>query len=763
MSKKTTIPALLGLVTIVTAALAREKWPPEPPEHKAAVAEAQKRADEQWQKIQPELAAWAEKGKPFIPSAAKPSDLPQAKIPAFPGAEGGGMYSFGGRGGRVFVVTSLDDSGPGTLREACESAGPRVVVFNVAGVIHLKSVLDIRAPYITIAGQSAPGDGVCVAGASTWLNTHDVVVRYMRFRRGLTSVYDRDDALGGNPVGNVIVDHCSCSWGLDENVSMYRHIYHTPDGKDEKLPTCNITIQWTISSEALNPTNHAFGGTWGGTNDVFHHNLFACNTGRNPSIGMGGDFNFVNNVLFNWRHRTVDGGDDTTRGNIINNYFKPGPVTPDTPIRYRIVKGDTNRGKNVEKHFGKFYAVGNIVDGNDDVTKDNWNGGVQAADVAGSGSEDAEPTTAPAAAPVRMPAIALLPPNLAREMRSNEQFPMAPVTIQSAKDAYAAVLAGAGATLPKRDPVDVRVIEEVRTGQVTYKEGNGILTDVSQVGGYPEYKGTPYKDSDHDGIPDDWETRYGLNANDPTDAIKDLNADGYTNIEKYINGIDPTKKVDWTDLKNNIDPLMNNSAAQPVVKNLIILPAEPTTSESSGDQKEAEYTKAIDKRSQDIVDLLQIEDPAKAKRVHEIIMNQYRTLRAWHDENDARLKSAKNDPPTTMAIAKSRTEMHDAYLASLATELTPEQIEKVKDKMTYGKVQFTMKGYEQVAPDMTDEQKAKVLDFLKQAREEAMDGGSSQEKDAIFNKYKGKINNYLAKEGVTQKKPGKAPATKAAE
>src|SRR5439155_15811842 len=140
--------------------------------------------------------------------------------------------------------------------------------------------LEIRAPYITIAGQTAPGDGVCVAGASTWINTHDAVIRYMRFRRGVNSVYERDDALGGNPIGNVIVDHCSCSWGLDENVSMYRHMYQPPEGKELKLPTYNITIQWTISSEALNPTNHAFGGTWGGTNDVMHHNLFACNTGR---------------------------------------------------------------------------------------------------------------------------------------------------------------------------------------------------------------------------------------------------------------------------------------------------------------------------------------------------------------------------------------------------------------------------------------------------------------------------------------------------
>src|SRR5205085_2770987 len=181
-------------------------------------------------KVQPQLAARAKKGKPFIESAAKPEDLPQADIPAFPGAEGVGMHSFGGRGGKVIVVTSLEDSGPGTFREACEAAGPRIVVFNVAGMIHLNNAVRIRCPYITIAGQTAPGDGVCIAGNTVAVDTHDAVIRYMRFRRGETDVYDRNDALGGNPVGNIIIDHCSCSWGFDENLSMYRHMYQPPDG-----------------------------------------------------------------------------------------------------------------------------------------------------------------------------------------------------------------------------------------------------------------------------------------------------------------------------------------------------------------------------------------------------------------------------------------------------------------------------------------------------------------------------------------------------
>src|SRR5690348_5084574 len=168
-----------------------------------------KHSDEAWAKAWPIIEKEARAGKPYIPWAARPYDLPQANIVAFPGAEGGGAYSFGGRGGKVIVVTSLEDRGPGTLREACETGGARIVVFNVAGIIHLKTPLIIRAPYITIEGQSAPGDGVCIAGESVWLNTHDVVVRFMRFRRGETNVGRRDDAIGGNPVGNIMIDHVS--------------------------------------------------------------------------------------------------------------------------------------------------------------------------------------------------------------------------------------------------------------------------------------------------------------------------------------------------------------------------------------------------------------------------------------------------------------------------------------------------------------------------------------------------------------------------
>jgi len=483
-------------------------------------ATAGARSDAAWEKAQPAMKEWAAKGKPYIPWAAKPEDLPQAKIPAFPGAEGGGMYSFGGRGGKVLVVTNLNDSGSGSFREALEAGGPRIVVFNIAGIIRLKEKIRIRTPYITIDGGSAPGDGVCIAGDTVELETHDVVVRNMRFRRGETWVGDRNDSCGGNPIGNVMIDHVSASWGLDENMSMYRHMYQPPDGsKGLKLPTVNITIQNSIFSEALDTYNHSFGSTIGGYNSTFHHNLWASNTGRNPSVGMIYDFTFVNNVIFNWRHRTVDGGDHRSFYNIINNYFKPGPVTPlDRPISYRLLKPESRRAKPPVDDYGQAYVAGNIVENNETVTADNWNGGVQVESIA-------EEST-------------ILP-----KIRAEKPYPHAYLTIQPAAEAYELVLAGSGATRPKRDAVDERIVQMVRSGNVTYKAGRGIITDIAQVGGYPDYQGEPYADADADGMPDAWETKFGLNPNDASDAAGDLNGDGYTNIEDFLNGRDPRAEV----------------------------------------------------------------------------------------------------------------------------------------------------------------------------------------------------------------------------
>ncbi|MDD4991244.1 MAG: polysaccharide lyase [Paludibacter sp.] len=493
-------------------------------------------------------------GKPYIPWAARPTDLPQASIPAFPGAEGGGQFSFGGRGGKVITVTSLDDRGPGTLREACEeTVGPRIVVFNAAGIIRLKSPVIVEAPYLTIAGQTAPGDGVCVAGESFWVNTHDVVVRHMRFRRGETKVERRDDSFGGNPVGNIMIDHCSCMWGLDENISFYRHMFDPGAGlKEEKLPTVNVTIQNTISAQALDTYNHAFGSTLGGENCSFMRNLWANNGGRNPSIGWNGVFNFVNNVIYNWYNRSVDGGDYTALYNIINNYYKPGPLTPkqDDPVGHRMLKPESGRSKLGYRVYGRVYCNGNIMDGNDAVTKDNWNGGVQIEEMHNAGQ-------------------------YTDSMKWNTPFPKPEFPIMSAQDAYNFVTKNVGANIPKRDIVDEHILTQVTTGKVYYVEGldsvnfpqfkhrrmkkdsykYGIITDIRQVGGYPEYKGKSYVDTDKDGMPDAWEKANGLNPKDPSDALNDCTGDGYTNIEKYINGIDTKKKTDWSDPKNNHDTL----------------------------------------------------------------------------------------------------------------------------------------------------------------------------------------------------------------
>lgn len=535
-----------------------------------------------WQKALPEVINGMLQGKPFVPHSSKPSDLKQASIPAFPGAEGGGKYSFGGRGvnylgapvkSTVYVVTSLADDGPGTLRAACEAGGPRVVVFNVAGEIKLKRPIKITAPYITIAGQTAPGDGIAISGETMLVDTHDVIIRFMRFRRGAMDVAHRDDACGGNGIGNIIYDHCSAAWGLDEVMSMYRHVYARHGGKQHKLPTVNITIQDCMFAQGLDLYNHGFGASIGGHNTLFTRNLFANNISRNPSIAMNGDFNFVNNVIFNWWNRTVDGGDHTSRYNIINNYLKPGPISgfkatnnvdktlkaykkalkkgkmfeyyaseagsgsngKAPSICYRILKPENGRSKDSRSLWGKAYVEGNKVAYFDDVTADNWAGGVQPADM------------------TREEAVKTLKVDAPLEYSQPEK-------IMTADEAYAHVLANVGATIPCRDAIDAKVINDVTTGLPGYAEDAkvytspyskrrlpadsyklGIITNPQQMGGMPEYKGTPRVDTDGDGMPDDWEKANGLNPNDKADATV-LTESGYMNVELYINDLEYFKK-----------------------------------------------------------------------------------------------------------------------------------------------------------------------------------------------------------------------------
>ena len=545
--------AFFTVIGLLVAAAGYAQYPTVSAEQRAELEEIVRQGAERskaaWEAAWPIVREEAKHGRPYIPFAHRPGDLPEADIPAFPGAEGGGMYTFGGRGGKVLVVTNLNDRGEGSFRWACEQGGARIIVFNVAGIIKLETRLTVKAPYMTIAGQTAPGDGVCIAGESFEIETHDVIVRHMRFRRGELNPYRRDDSLGGNPVGNIIIDHCSTSWSLDENISFYRHMYDQRNNRPaEKRGTVNLTIQNTVSAEGLDTYNHAFGSTLGGENASFMRNLWANNSGRNPSIGWNGIFNFMNNVVFNWVHRAMDGGDYQAKYNIINNYFKPGPLT-NASMKAQIVKADSRANDKEIAPYGLIYCDGNIMEGNERVTKDNWDGGVVL-----SGGQDAEALTL---------------------SRWNKPLKMPYMTLMSAQEAYEYVLNNVGANIPKRDPVDERTIKHIRTGVFDYDKKadpatfaptqhrrsaedsykNGIITDIKQVGGFPEYKGTPRVDTDGDGMPDEWEIKYGLNPKDPSDANGDINGDGYTNIEKYINGIDPTKKVDWKDLKNNRDVL----------------------------------------------------------------------------------------------------------------------------------------------------------------------------------------------------------------
>lgn len=464
-----------------------------------------------------------------------PPRLPEGVIPAFPGAWGGGMFTTGGRGGKVIAVTNLNDNGKGSLRAALEAEGPRIVIFNVAGTIKINKDINIDYPDITIAGQSAPGDGICIAGTLN-INTHNVIVRHLRVRRGVPVGGQGDDNIGGNPDHHVIIDHCSTSWGMDENISLYRHMRPSLDGSTQiKDPAENITIQWTISSEALDARGHAFGATWGGNPSTFHHNLFASNTARNPSIGMSEAFDFRNNVIYNWRHRTMDGGDETSQVNVINNYYKPGPATNEDMLAVfaRIEERSMYSPGSAwaegawytkaENRPGKWYVAGNIMEGNKELNNNNWAG-------------------------------MLGPEKLARVNTPFVGWPVSPH--DTAELAFESVLEKAGATLPKRDAVDIRVTEMVRTGKTMTK--TGIIKDISEVGGYPILTYNPAEvpvDTDGDGMPDEWEKKYNLDYKNPADGALDSDDDGYTNIEEYLNGTNPNEKINYRNLGNNIDTI----------------------------------------------------------------------------------------------------------------------------------------------------------------------------------------------------------------
>ena len=438
---------------------------------------------------------------------------------AFPTAEGYGKYTVGGRGGKVYEVTNLNDSGEGSLRAAVEAEGPRTVVFRVSGTIDLKRALSIKNPYITIAGQTAPGDGICIKRYPLNIGADEVIIRYIRVRLGNETGNDTD-AISCRYRKNIILDHVSASWSIDETMS----VYHCE----------NVTIQWCMITENLFNSNHVkgshgFGGIWGSNNSSYHHNLIAHHSSRNVRWASGGGNNdYRNNVLYNWGSNSSYGGEKQQVGNpkfssfkinFVSNYYKPGPATLAGEVSYRIVN-PSYRGEN---DYGMWYVANNVVEGNEKVSADNWNGGVQP-----KGGE-----------------------KMLKKFRLDAPWNSMKINEQSPEEAYKTVLANAGCTLPKRDVIDNRIVDEVRNGYATYEGASykklkkvkdaskktGIIDSQEDVGGWPLLKSAPAPaDSDHDGMPDEWEKKNGLNPNDPADG-NTVNEDGYTNLEKYLNSL----------------------------------------------------------------------------------------------------------------------------------------------------------------------------------------------------------------------------------
>ncbi|MDA3614782.1 pectate lyase family protein [Polluticaenibacter yanchengensis] len=441
---------------------------------------------------------------------------------AFPGAEGFAKDITGGRGGSVIKVTNLNDSGPGSLRNALSAAGKRYIIFEVSGTITLKSTLNIRSGDVTVAGQTAPGDGITLRDYPVYVDADNVVIRFLRFRMG-DAANQEADALGGRFRKNIMIDHCSMSWSTDECVSFYANE--------------NTTVQWCLIGESLRNSvhgkgAHGYGGVWGGKNASFHHNLLAHHDSRNARLGEEAGKAFAltdltdirNNVIYNWASNSFYGG-EAMNVNMVNNYFRLGPATlanNSGSKQGRILSIDKNKtaGTEVYDIWGKFYVNGNVVEGVANATNDNWTYGVynQFHSSYGTVSEADK-------AKMRLSA----PHNINNNT----------ITYDAAK-AYEQVIAYTGASLV-RDAVDLRIIENVKNKNFSFAGSNGskngIIDTQSDVGGWPELKSLPaLKDTDGDGMPDDWETAKGLNPKVANASGRNLST-GYDNIEVYINSL----------------------------------------------------------------------------------------------------------------------------------------------------------------------------------------------------------------------------------
>jgi hypothetical protein len=444
----------------------------------------------------------------FIPVGSDlKSPVNNGPVRAFPGAEGFGANAKGGRGGDVLFVDNLNDSGPGSLRAALEASGPRTVVFRTGGMITLKSGIAITNPYLTIAGQTAPGDGITIRSDGSFeqtllgIYTNDVVIRHIRVRPGPhinNSMWQPGIDIGGS---NVIIDHTSMSWGEKSSIDIW-------------YGSNNITVQSSIMAEGLDGNGHKGALVGGGsTNVTFYKNLFAHNAGRNPIFNIDDTDNItinaqvVNNLIYNWGYMGTEiqpsEANGTIKANIVGNYYKPGNDTDN----YEITVGGLGAAK--------MYVKGNIGPRRPNNSMDEWAnvGYFDWKDWENTGNGytgDPAPTSYQVTTPHDMPTLPTV----------------------SAFDAYNDVLENAGATKPGRDAVDKRIVNDVKNGT------GRIIDNPSQVGGWPTLaNGTPPDDKDKDGMPDAWETKNGFNSNNPDDRNGDTDGDGYTNLEEYLNSI----------------------------------------------------------------------------------------------------------------------------------------------------------------------------------------------------------------------------------
>jgi hypothetical protein len=468
-----------------------------------------------------------------------------AQTPAFPGAEGFARYITGGRGGSVYHVTNLNDSGTGSLREALGKSGKRTIVFDVSGVINLKSDLKISKGDVTIAGQTSPGDGITLANYTVTVAADNVIIRFIRFRRGnAVNINDGADAIWGRQRKNIMLDHCSFSWSIDEVASFY----------DNRT----FTMQWCTIAEALTNAGHdkgahGYGGIWGGKEASFHHNFLlhlqnrvprfngaryawsGYDTSKYPNTIQAERVDFRNCVMYNWGTGGCYGGPGGGYINMVNNYYKAGPATTNKTRVTQISKSDSSNGGDnpFPGYTSRYYIHGNYVTAaGDNAENYDWKGVVYDNGIPTVNGvrcvNDSKNYYGEGAGNI--------------PIKLDEPIDAGEVTTHSATVAFEKVVAYAGASY-KRDAVDERYAQEAIDGTATYTGSvtgkKGIIDTQNDVGGWPELaKGTKPTDSDKDGMPDDWETANGLNpkVNDSKLYTIDTKA-YYTNLEVYMNSL----------------------------------------------------------------------------------------------------------------------------------------------------------------------------------------------------------------------------------